>query len=81
MKLRDRNASWCGAMKPSEMASPTRESRSSSKTLGDVACARVLLWLEFRLPKIGWRAANANLAAWIASIEARPAFAATRPPA
>ena len=55
--------------------------RGTAITLGDFACACALLWLEFRLPEIGWRAMNAGLAAWIANLEARPAFAATRPPA
>lgn len=53
--------------------------RGTQATLGDIACACALLWLEFRLPAIAWRAGHANLATWIATMEARPAFAVTRP--
>lgn len=50
-------------------------------TLGDIACACALLWLEFRLPEFGWRRAHAALGRWIERLEARPSFAETRPPA
>ena len=50
-------------------------------TLGDIACACALLWLEFRLPEFGWRRAHAALGRWIERLEARPSFSETRPPA
>jgi glutathione S-transferase len=48
--------------------------------LGDIACACALLWLEFRLPEGAWRAAHPAVKGWIERMEARPAFALTRPP-
>jgi glutathione S-transferase len=48
--------------------------------IGDVACACALLWLEFRMPEIGWRAANPTLKAWIERMESRPSIASTAPP-
>jgi glutathione S-transferase len=53
--------------------------RGDAISLGDVACACALLWLEFRLPEIAWRARHAELERWIARLEARPSFARTRP--
>lgn len=47
-------------------------------TLGDIACACALFWLEFRMPEIRWRD-DPVLARWARSLEARPSFAATRP--
>lgn len=52
-----------------------------SFTLGDISCACALLWIEFRLPEIRWRADNPAVAEWVARIEARESFKATRPPA
>lgn len=51
-----------------------------SQTLGDVALACALLWLEFRLPEITWRETYANLADWAGRMESTAAFAATKPP-
>ena len=50
-------------------------------TLGDIACACALLWLEFRLPEFTWRRSHAALGRWIERLEARPSFADTGPPA
>jgi glutathione S-transferase len=55
--------------------------RGEELTLGDIACACGLFWMEFRMPEIGWRAQYPNLKAWATRLEARPSFAATRPPA
>jgi glutathione S-transferase len=55
--------------------------RGDTISLGDVACACALLWLEFRLPEIGWRARHAELERWIGRLESRPSFARTRPDA
>jgi len=53
--------------------------RGSDLMLSDLACACSLLWLEFRLPDIAWRAKHSNLAAWAKRLEARSSFATTRP--
>jgi glutathione S-transferase len=53
--------------------------RGSNPTLGDIACACGLLWLEFRLPEFAWRAQHANLKAWAERLESRPSFSATGP--
>lgn len=49
--------------------------------MGDIACGCALFWLEFRLPEIQWRAQYGALRAWAERLEARAAFATTRPPA
>lgn len=51
-----------------------------SFSLGDISCACALLWLELRLPEVRWRAENPAVAEWVARIEARESFQATRPP-
>jgi glutathione S-transferase len=50
-------------------------------TLGDIACACALLWLEFRMPEFAWRRSHAALGRWIERLESRPSFSETRPPA
>jgi len=55
--------------------------RGDALSLGDVACACALLWLEFRLPEITWRADYAELGRWIERLESRPSFETTRPQA
>jgi len=52
-----------------------------SLTLGDISLACALLWLEFRLPEVSWRADHPNLKKWLANLEAMPSFADTKPPA
>jgi glutathione S-transferase len=47
-------------------------------TLGDIALACALLWVDFRMPEMGWRK-DAALKSWIERIESRPSFANTRP--
>ena len=47
--------------------------------LADIACACALFWTEFRMPELGWRGKHPGLKAWAERMEARPAFAATRP--
>lgn len=51
-----------------------------SFSLGDISCACALLWLEFRLPEIRWRAENPAIAEWVGKIELRESFQSTRPP-
>ncbi len=47
--------------------------------LADIACGCALFWLEFRMPQLAWREANAHLRAWAERLEMRPSFDATRP--
>ena len=50
-----------------------------SLTLGDISLACALLWLEFRLPEIEWRANHLNLKKWVEGLEAMPSFMDTKP--
>ena len=50
-----------------------------SLTLGDISLACALLWLEFRLPEIQWRANHLNLKKWVEGLEAMPSFVETKP--
>ena len=49
--------------------------------LADVATGCALGYLDLRLPEFDWRARHPALSAFFARIDARPAFAATRPEA
>jgi len=51
-----------------------------SLTLGDISLACALLWLEFRMPEVEWRASHPNLKKWVERLEAIPSFADTKPP-
>ena len=50
-----------------------------SLSLGDISLGCSLLWLEFRLPEIEWRANHPALKKWIARLEAMPSFIETKP--
>ena len=52
--------------------------KAGSLTLGDVALACALLWVDFRMPEMNWRK-DATLKAWIERLESRPSFAETKP--
>jgi len=52
--------------------------RGAATTLGDIACACSLFWLEFRFPEIHWRD-DPVLKAWAENLEKRPSFATTKP--
>ena len=52
-----------------------------SLTLGDISLACALLWMEFRMPEIEWRANHPNLKKWIERLETMPSFVDTKPPA
>lgn len=52
--------------------------KAGPMTLGDIACACALLWVDFRMPELAWRKDPA-LKAWIEPIESRPSFANSRP--
>lgn len=54
--------------------------QGENMTLGDISVACGLLWLEFRMPEIKWRATYPNLRAWVERLEARTSFAETKPP-
>ncbi|WP_108659825.1 glutathione S-transferase family protein [Acuticoccus kandeliae] len=49
-------------------------------TIADIALGTALGYLDFRFPDYGWRDRFPALAAWVKPVEARPSFAATRPP-
>ncbi|MDD3352405.1 glutathione S-transferase [Zoogloea sp.] len=53
----------------------------SSLTIGDIAAACALAYLDFRLNHLVWRSAHPELAAWAATVLARPSFLDTTPPA
>lgn len=48
-------------------------------TVGDIATACALGYLDFRLPDLSWRTSRPDLAAWYAVIETRPNLVDTRP--
>jgi glutathione S-transferase len=50
-------------------------------SLGDISLACGLLWLEFRMPEIAWRATYPNLKSWVERLETRASFAESKPPA
>jgi glutathione S-transferase len=52
----------------------------SQMNVADIACGCALLWVDFRMPEVGWRGTHPNLKAWAERLEMRPSFAATRPP-
>jgi glutathione S-transferase len=52
--------------------------KGGALTLGDIACACALLWVDFRMPQLAWRK-DAALKAWIEVIERRASFASTKP--
>jgi glutathione S-transferase len=45
-------------------------------TLADLALASALVYLDLRLPELGWRAQHSNLATWFARMSARPSLLA-----
>lgn len=48
-------------------------------TIGDVAIACALGYLDFRFPELAWRAGSPQTAAWFARFEALPAMRHTQP--
>lgn len=50
-----------------------------SLTLGDIATACALSYLDFRYPELDWRGARPDLATWHGTVETRPAFQGTQP--
>ncbi|MBL8452296.1 MAG: glutathione S-transferase [Zoogloea sp.] len=52
----------------------------ASLSLGDIAAACALGYLDFRFAHLVWRSTHPELAAWAADVLARPSFATTTPP-
>ena len=52
-----------------------------SPTIGEIAIAAALGYLEFRAPEEDFRTAQPKLSGWLARFGARASYAATRPPA
>ena len=50
-------------------------------SLGHLACAVTLLWLDFRHRPLGWRAGRDSLGAWVDTFAQRGSLQATPPPA
>ncbi len=48
-------------------------------SLSDIAVGCALLWLEFRFPQVGWRAAHPNLDKLVDKLSQRPSFTDTVP--
>ncbi len=46
----------------------------SAITLADLALASALVYLDLRLPELGWRAMHQDLAAWYVRMSARPSM-------
>lgn len=49
-------------------------------SLGHLACAVTLLWLDFRHGPLGWRNGRGGLAAWVDEFAGRDSLMATPPP-
>ena len=58
---------------------PQKSGAGQTVHLGDIAAACALTYLDFRHPDLDWRTLRPDLADWHATIEARSAFAATKP--
>jgi glutathione S-transferase len=56
-----------------------QELRLVAPTIGEVALAAALGYLDLREPETDWRAARPVLARWLLAFDARPACAETRP--
>jgi len=54
---------------------------SGPVTIGTLAVATALGYLDLRFSDEDWRRGRPELAAWFAEASARPSFQATRPPA
>jgi glutathione S-transferase len=57
-----------------------KESLGMLETIGDVAVACALGYLDFRYPHEPWRPGHPTLEAWYAKVAALPAMARTVPP-
>ena len=55
------------------------EAFGSGFDIGHVACACALGYLDLRFADLGWRAGRPKLAAWFATVNARPSMVSTTP--
>ena len=69
------------ARQPAQRAAPPAWLVEDSYGLADIATGCALGYLDLRLSEFDWRTRHPQLAAFFAHIDARPAFAATRPEA
>jgi len=63
------------------LESESAELAPASPTIGEIAVAAALGYLDLRAPDSAWRAAQPTLARWLAGFAERPSFTATQPPA
>jgi len=63
------------------LAAADREQLGGARTIGHIALACMLGYLDFRFPDDGWRRRHPTLATWYAREEQLPSMQATRPPA
>lgn len=63
------------------LAALEKEYLGDLKTIGDVAVACALGYLDFRYPHEPWRPGHPNLEAWYARVMTLPAMARSMPPA
>ena len=52
---------------------------AEATTIGEIACACALGYLDFRYADLNWRATHPRLAAWFAKFSAYPSMQATQP--
>jgi glutathione S-transferase len=63
------------------VAAAAAEDLAGLSTIGHIAIACMLGYLDFRFPDDGWRRRHPGLAAWFAEVDERPSMRLTRPPA
>jgi glutathione S-transferase len=63
------------------LAAAAQEGLSGFSTIGHIAVACTLGYLDLRFPDDGWRRRHPGLEAWYESVEDRPSMRLTRPPA
>jgi len=73
-------ARWRGAIQRAvECMAGDWEALPGAVTLGHIAYACALGYLDFRHPELAWRDGRPGLAQWFAEFDARPSMTATRP--
>lgn len=63
------------------LAAAAAEDLAGFSTIGHIAIACMLGYLDFRFPEDEWRRRHAQLDAWYAGVAERPSMRLTRPPA
>jgi glutathione S-transferase len=63
------------------LAAAEDEALAGFSTIGHVAIACMLGYLDFRFAEDGWRGRHPKLAGWFATVSERPSMRLTRPPA